>query len=112
MKAKRSELITALDGRFDDHHAELARMLLGQIDALSAQIDTLTARIEQLIAEMDASDHHTGDPGIGQRRAAGHRRTPHRRQATAPTRASNASGGDSDPATVINPRADHGRAAR
>jgi hypothetical protein len=28
MKAKRSELINALDGRFDDHHAELARMLL------------------------------------------------------------------------------------
>ena len=51
MKTKRSELITALDGRFDDHHAELARMLLGQIDALSTQIDTLTARIEELIAE-------------------------------------------------------------
>lgn len=30
MKAKRAELITALDGRFDDHHAELARMLLNQ----------------------------------------------------------------------------------
>ena len=43
MKAKRSELITALDGRFDDHHGELARMLLAQIDALSAQINTLTA---------------------------------------------------------------------
>ena len=28
------ELIAALDGRFDDHHGELARMLLGQIDAL------------------------------------------------------------------------------
>lgn len=42
MKAKRSELITALDGRFDDHHAELARMLLAQIDALSVQINTLS----------------------------------------------------------------------
>ena len=52
MKAKRSELITALDGRFDDHHAELARMLLAQIDALSAQINTLTGRIEELIAEL------------------------------------------------------------
>ena len=29
MKAKRSELIAALDGRFDEHHGELARMLLG-----------------------------------------------------------------------------------
>src|SRR5271166_4021391 len=67
MKAKRSELITALDGRFDDHHAELARMLLGQIDALSTQIDTLTARIEELIAELSgaagAIDH--SDPGTG-----------------------------------------------
>jgi transposase len=67
MKAKRSELITALDGRFDDHHAELARMLLGQIDALSTQIDTLTARIEELIAELPdtagAIDH--SDPGAG-----------------------------------------------
>ena len=25
MKAKHSELITALDGRFDEHHGELAR---------------------------------------------------------------------------------------
>ena len=50
MKTKHSALIAALDGRFDDHHAELARMLLDQIDALTAQIDTLTARIEQLIA--------------------------------------------------------------
>ena len=35
MKTKRSALIKALDGRFDDHHAELARMLLAQIDTLS-----------------------------------------------------------------------------
>ena len=64
MKAKRSELITALDGRFDDHHAELARMLLAQIDALSAQINTLTGRIEDLIAELPeaaAVDHGGGD---------------------------------------------------
>jgi transposase len=67
MKAKRSELISALDGRFDDHHAELARMLLGQIDALSTQIDTLTARIKESIAELPdaagAIDH--SDPGTG-----------------------------------------------
>jgi transposase len=67
MKAKHSELITALDGRFDDHHAELARMLFGQIDALTTQIDTLTVRIEELIAELPdaagAVDH--SDPGTG-----------------------------------------------
>jgi transposase len=61
MKTKRSELIAALDGRFDDHHAELARLLLGQIDALTAKIGALTARIEQLIAAMDESDHDSDD---------------------------------------------------
>ena len=55
MRAKRAELITALDGRFDDHHGELAGLLLAQIDALSAQINTLTSRIEDLIAEMPAA---------------------------------------------------------
>jgi transposase len=70
MKAKRSELITALDGRFDEHHGELARMLLGQIDALSAQIDTLSARIEELIAAADDDaargiDHPDNDLGPG-----------------------------------------------
>ena len=43
MKTKHSALIEALDGRFDDHHAELTRMLLDQIDALAAQIGTLTS---------------------------------------------------------------------
>jgi transposase len=67
MRAKRSELITALDGRFDEHHGELARMLLGQIDALTAQIDTLSVRIEELIAELPddagAIDYPNSDPG-------------------------------------------------
>ena len=69
MKAKRSELIAALDGRFDEHHGELARMLLGQIDALSAQIDTLSARIEELIAKLPddvrASEHLDRGDGPG-----------------------------------------------
>jgi transposase len=69
MKAKRAELITALDGRFDDHHGELARMLLSQIDALDTQIDVLSRRIEQLIVELpddtQAIDHVNTDPGPG-----------------------------------------------
>ena len=69
MKARRAELIEALNGRFDEHHAELARMLLDQIDALSTQIDTLTSRIEELIGAMPAArgvnaDGTTG-PGAG-----------------------------------------------
>jgi transposase len=75
MKAKRAELITALDGRFDEHHAELARMLLGQIDALDTQISTLSRRIEELIAALpdDASgfEHTDADPGPGSDPGAG-----------------------------------------
>jgi transposase len=69
MKAKRAALIEALTGKFDDHHAELARMLLDQIDALTAQIGTLTTRIDELIAAIPAAqgvdaDGTTG-PGAG-----------------------------------------------
>ena len=60
MKAKRAALIEALTGRFDAHHAELARMLLDQIDALTGQIDTLTTRIETLIEAIPAA--HGVDP--------------------------------------------------
>jgi transposase len=60
MTAKRPALIKALDGRFDDHHAELARMLLDQIDTLNAQIATLTTRIDELLA---AAPGHDADPG-------------------------------------------------
>ena len=69
MKAKHAALIEALTGKFDDHHAELARMLLDQIDALTAQIGTLTTRIGDLIAAIPAAqgvdaDGTTG-PGAG-----------------------------------------------
>jgi transposase len=68
MKAKRGALIPALDGRFDAHHAELARILLDQIDALTRQIDTLTARIDELLAAMPdvQVDTHPDDPGSGE----------------------------------------------
>ncbi|MFI5068759.1 MAG: hypothetical protein ACHP9Z_32930 [Streptosporangiales bacterium] len=55
MKAKRAALAEALTGRFDDHHAGLARMLLDQIDALNAQAGKLTSRIGQLIAAIPAA---------------------------------------------------------
>ena len=55
MHAKRAALVEALTGRFDDHHGELARMLLDQIDALTAQIERITARIEELIAAIPAA---------------------------------------------------------
>src|SRR6476619_2654155 len=53
MKPKQAALVEALTGRFDDHHAELTRMLLDQIDALATQIDTLTTRIDELLTAME-----------------------------------------------------------
>ncbi|MEV4531620.1 hypothetical protein [Streptosporangium sp. NPDC049304] len=55
MKAKNAALIEALTGQFDNHHAELARMLLDQIDGLARQIDQLTVRIEQALSALPAA---------------------------------------------------------
>jgi transposase len=55
MRAKHAALVQALTGRFDDHHGELARVLLDQYDALTAQIARLTGRIEELIAAIPAA---------------------------------------------------------
>jgi transposase len=68
-RAKHALLIEALTGRFDDHHAEPARMLLDQIDGLTAQTGRLTGRIEELTGAIrDAPgvdpDGSTG-PGAG-----------------------------------------------
>ena len=52
MRAKHAQLVEALTGRFDAHHAVLARVLLDSIDALSAQVDLLTARTDELVAKM------------------------------------------------------------
>jgi transposase len=69
MRAKIPALVEALTGRFDDHHAELATMLLAQIDGLDTQIAKLTTRIEQLLEDLpaaqaqrdpDDSDVHAG----------------------------------------------------
>ena len=65
MRAKHAALVEALTGRFDDHHAELTRMLLDQIDALTAQIGTLTARIQQLLAAIPAAQGVDADASTG-----------------------------------------------
>jgi transposase len=70
MRVKHAALVQALDGRFDEHHAELARMLLDQVDGLDTQIGRLTTTIDKLIAAMPAAtptdpnhDHDAdGDP--------------------------------------------------
>jgi len=67
LRKKHDPLVEALTGRFDDHHAELARLLLDQIDGLSANIDTLTLRIAELIGAIPAAQAPVGDQPSGSR---------------------------------------------
>ena len=81
MKAKRAALIEALTGRFDDHHAELARMLLDQVDQLDRQVDRLTGRIEELIAAIPAARGVDADGTAARRRRRPGRGSPLRGRA-------------------------------
>lgn len=69
MRKKTAALKEALTGRFDAHHAELARMLLDEIDALSDKIERLTARVEALVVKIPEAqappDPDTGEVGAG-----------------------------------------------
>ena len=78
LRVKHLALVEALTGQFDDHHGELARMLLDQIDALTAQIERLTARIDQLLTAIPAAappaggcDGTSGDQGRHREARAG-----------------------------------------
>ena len=55
MRPKRAALKEALNGRFDDHHAELISLLLDEVDALSAKIDRLTERVGELLGDIPAA---------------------------------------------------------
>jgi len=55
MKAKHDDLVQALDGMFDDHHGELARLLLDHIAFLDQRITQLGGRAAELIAAMPAA---------------------------------------------------------
>jgi transposase len=66
LRGKHPALVQALTGRFDEHHGELARILLDQIDRLDTQIAQLTARIAELVNDIDpappaAPPDSTGD---------------------------------------------------
>jgi transposase len=55
MKARHDDLVQALDGMFDDHHGELAGILLDQIAFLDQRIAALAARAATLTAAMPAA---------------------------------------------------------
>jgi transposase len=79
LRVKRPALVEALTGRFDEHHATIAAVLLRQIDALDVEIDKLTVIIDQLIlAHTDTGGPQTASclsvlerldeiPGVGPR---------------------------------------------
>jgi transposase len=62
MRVKHADLVEALTGQFDDHHAELARLLLDQIDGLNRQIETLSDRIDALLADLPIPPGPNLDP--------------------------------------------------
>ena len=76
MKAKHDDLVEALAGMFDDHHGELAQLLLDQAAFCDTRIGQLTARITAAVAAMPAAwgvdtDGTTGpDAGTGPDAAA------------------------------------------
>src|SRR5215472_13259030 len=71
MRAKREELAEALDGMFDDHHGELAGLLLDHIGFLDQRIAALSARARQLAAAMPAAWGVDGDGTTGPDAGAG-----------------------------------------
>jgi len=67
-RSKIADLRAALVGRFNDHHAFLARQALLHIDTINAQIDAFTVRIEREIAPFrDVIKHLITIPGVSDR---------------------------------------------
>jgi transposase len=73
LRGKHPALVEALTGRFDDHHGELARILLDQIDRLDIEIAKLTERIRELLDQIDPPAP-PGTPGGGSHASVMHAR--------------------------------------
>jgi transposase len=60
-RARLGALAEAVDGRFTDHHARLARMLVDQIDDIAGRIDTVTKLLDDAITALPAASARTVD---------------------------------------------------
>lgn len=68
LRAKIEELIKALDGRFNQHHALILRMHLDHIDYLDEKIDQLDQQIDEVMVPFaEKRDRLCTIPGVGQR---------------------------------------------
>ena len=68
LRVKIPELIRALDGRFEDHHAVHLRQVLDHIDWFDATIDTLNTRAATLTAPWEPVIDRLDDiPGVARR---------------------------------------------
>jgi transposase len=71
MRARRDALAEALAGMFDDHHGELAQMLLDQAAFCDARISQLTVRIQERVAAIPAAQGIDADGATGPDAGAG-----------------------------------------
>jgi transposase len=68
MRAKIPELIRALDGRFEAHHAQMLRLHLDHIDHLDTAIATIDSQVDELIVPFaDVRERLQTIPGVGQK---------------------------------------------
>jgi transposase len=66
MRAKIPQLLRALDGRFEQHHAKMLRLHLDHIDHLDAA--TIDEQVEELVAPFaDVRERLQTIPGVGQK---------------------------------------------
>ena len=65
-RTRRAALEEALNGRFTDHHARLARMLIDQLDDLTARIDQVTDLLDAAITAQPTTTTTATAPGADQ----------------------------------------------
>jgi len=70
-RTRRADQERALHGRFTEHHARLARLLLGQLDELAARINQVTTLLDAATDELPtpAATRPTGADGRDQAQA-------------------------------------------
>jgi hypothetical protein len=85
MRSKIPDLAQALEGQFDDHHARLARAILGRLDAVERSLAELD---EAIVVACEPWAHQiellTTIPGVGEAGRAGDRRGDRRRHVPVP----------------------------